>query len=292
MFFSSSFAYFSFCFLIFVLSVFVLVDVDVDGIFVALLLFSLFFFFTPFCLLLGFFFFSLFSRFFFFLILTALFALLVPPLFNFLLLPPLVQRYLQAGSHDEAEYLLRHRLFEELLKEEKFLGAANCLGKLSLDSSGGKARCRFTVFRVIAHLLCMSSSHGLFFEPVYHRGCHGYLKHAYTRVGTVRLCVRRCYPGQQGWERQQPCAEEGVTKRLGRASSLKQRNCFHRERTVVHFFSMTVVTEHTVVHTEHTRWSSRHSVCTCGGAATGYSIGEAIRCLRRCDEKLLTGAYS
>ncbi|CAM9287792.1 unnamed protein product, partial [Sphacelaria rigidula] len=44
----------------------------------------------------------------------------------------------QTGAHDEAEFLLRHRLFEELIKDEKFMEAANCLGKLNLDSSGGK----------------------------------------------------------------------------------------------------------------------------------------------------------
>lgn len=46
----------------------------------------------------------------------------------------------QSGVHDESEYLLRHRLFEELIKEEKFLEAANCLGKLNLDSTSGKVR--------------------------------------------------------------------------------------------------------------------------------------------------------
>lgn len=40
--------------------------------------------------------------------------------------------------HEQAEYLLRQRLFEELLKEEKFLEAANCLGKLNLDASSGQ----------------------------------------------------------------------------------------------------------------------------------------------------------
>lgn len=43
----------------------------------------------------------------------------------------------QAGVHDEAEYLLRHQMFEDLLKEEKFFEAANCLGKLNLDAVGG-----------------------------------------------------------------------------------------------------------------------------------------------------------
>lgn len=44
----------------------------------------------------------------------------------------------QTGVHEEAQYLLRHRLFEELLKEEKFMEAANCLGKLNLEASSGK----------------------------------------------------------------------------------------------------------------------------------------------------------
>eukprot|EP00904_Undaria_pinnatifida_P003284 jgi/Undpi1/12957/HiC_scaffold_7.g02623.m1 len=45
----------------------------------------------------------------------------------------------QTGVHDAAEYLLRHRLFDELLKDEKFLEAANCLGKLNLDTMSSKA---------------------------------------------------------------------------------------------------------------------------------------------------------
>ncbi|CAM9897786.1 unnamed protein product [Pylaiella littoralis] len=45
----------------------------------------------------------------------------------------------QTGVHDAAEYVLRHRLFDELLKKEEFMDAANCLGKLSLDATGGKA---------------------------------------------------------------------------------------------------------------------------------------------------------
>ncbi|CAM9739967.1 unnamed protein product [Ascophyllum nodosum] len=49
----------------------------------------------------------------------------------------LVRMQAQTGVHDEAEYLLRQRLFEELLKDEKFLEAANCLGKLNLDTVGG-----------------------------------------------------------------------------------------------------------------------------------------------------------
>ena len=47
-------------------------------------------------------------------------------------------RLMQTGVHDAAEFLLRHRLFDELLKEEKFLDAANCLGKLNLDAMGSK----------------------------------------------------------------------------------------------------------------------------------------------------------
>ncbi|CAM9716301.1 unnamed protein product, partial [Hapterophycus canaliculatus] len=43
----------------------------------------------------------------------------------------------QAGVHDAAEYVLRHRLFEELLKREEFMEAANCLGKINLDTAGG-----------------------------------------------------------------------------------------------------------------------------------------------------------
>lgn len=46
----------------------------------------------------------------------------------------------QTGVHDAAEYLLRHRLFDELLKDEKFLEAANCLGKLNLDTMSSKVR--------------------------------------------------------------------------------------------------------------------------------------------------------
>lgn len=41
------------------------------------------------------------------------------------------------GVHDSSEYVLRHRLFEELLKKEEFMEAANCLGKLNLDATGG-----------------------------------------------------------------------------------------------------------------------------------------------------------
>ncbi|CBJ26901.1 conserved unknown protein [Ectocarpus siliculosus] len=43
----------------------------------------------------------------------------------------------QPGVHDSSEYVLRHRLFEELLKKEEFMEAANCLGKLNLDATGG-----------------------------------------------------------------------------------------------------------------------------------------------------------
>eukprot|EP00903_Cladosiphon_okamuranus_P014416 g13382.t1 len=44
----------------------------------------------------------------------------------------------QTGVHDTAEFVLRHKLFDELLKKEEFMDAANCLGKLNLDSSSGK----------------------------------------------------------------------------------------------------------------------------------------------------------
>lgn len=44
----------------------------------------------------------------------------------------------QTGVHDTAEFVLRHKLFDELLKKEEFMDAANCLGKLNLDASSGK----------------------------------------------------------------------------------------------------------------------------------------------------------
>lgn len=44
----------------------------------------------------------------------------------------------QTGVHDAAEFALRHKLFEELLKKEEFMDAANCLGKLNLDVTSGK----------------------------------------------------------------------------------------------------------------------------------------------------------
>lgn len=45
---------------------------------------------------------------------------------------------LQTGVHDTAEFVLRHKLFDELLKKEEFMDAANCLGKLNLDATSGK----------------------------------------------------------------------------------------------------------------------------------------------------------
>lgn len=43
----------------------------------------------------------------------------------------------QAGVHDAAEFVLRHKLFDELLRKEEFMDAANCLGKLNLEATGG-----------------------------------------------------------------------------------------------------------------------------------------------------------
>lgn len=47
----------------------------------------------------------------------------------------------QSGVHDAAEFVLRHRLFDELLKKEEFMDAANCLGKLNLEATGGGKVC-------------------------------------------------------------------------------------------------------------------------------------------------------
>lgn len=47
----------------------------------------------------------------------------------------------QTGVHDAAEFALRHKLFDELLKKEEFMDAANCLGKLNLDATSGKVFC-------------------------------------------------------------------------------------------------------------------------------------------------------
>lgn len=66
----------------------------------------------------------------------------------------------KTGVHDAAEFVLRHKLFDELLKKEEFMDAANCLGKLNLDStSGGKVCvCRFRHLCVLDWGSCLNLS--------------------------------------------------------------------------------------------------------------------------------------